>query len=180
MSIILDIILVAILAASIYRGYKTGIINVGYKIVATIASILLAIILCSAITHLVIAHTDIDEKIEETIIANNTMAEIVAKPISEKIVGIAVIILLYLIARIIFTIIKTFTNIIAKIPIIKQCNEIAGLIYGLLIGLLIIYGILAITFFIISMSGNTSIKTIIENTFITKLFYDNNMILNLL
>lgn len=180
MSIMLDIILVTILAASIYRGYKTGIINVGYKILATIASILLAIILYIPITHLIIAHTEIDEKITEVIIANNTMVEVVAKPISEKIVGIAVIILLYLLARIILTILKTFTDIIAKIPIIKQCNEIAGLAYGLLIGLLIIYGILAVTFFVISMNGNTSINTVIENTFITKFFYNNNMILYLL
>lgn len=112
--------------------------------------------------------------------AKDSIIESAAKPISRNIVAIAVMIILFLLTRIILAILKIFTDILTNIPIIKQCNELAGLIYGLLIGLVIVYVLLAITFFIISLTGDTTINTIVEQTYITKFFYNNNIILKLL
>ena len=73
---------------------------------------------------------------------NKAVVETTAKPIAVNIVGIGVIIILFLGSRIIFFIIKSFTDIITRIPVIKQLNEVAGIAYGLLIGLIIIYVIM--------------------------------------
>ena len=89
-------------------------------------------------------------------------------------------ILLFINIKIVLTIIKTFTDIITKLPVIKQFNEITGLIYGTLIWLVLIYALLAICFFVVSISGNTTINTAIDATYITKFFYNNNLILKLL
>ena len=210
MSIIIDIVLIIIIAGSTYRGYKRGIIDVGYKLFAIIVSILVALILYSPITSLIIKNTEIDERIEEVITRNeiiknkeedkssgidsyiqnysknivnetqNLIVKDVARPISHNVVGVGVIFVLFIITKIILALLKTFTDIISNIPIIKQCNEFVGLIYGILVGLLIIYGLLAITFLVLSLSGDIEINTIIENTYVTKFFYNNNVILKLL
>lgn len=218
MSIVIDIIVLLILVGSVYRGYKKGIVDIGFKLVAFIVALLISIILYSPITNIIIENTDIDEKIEKIIIENgntkdsnespeenntevddsgidtyiknysqniaqnakSSLVETAAKPIAKNVIGIGVLILLFLSTRIVLTIIKTFTDIITKLPVIKQFNEITGLIYGMLIGLVIIYALLAICFFIVSVSGNTTISTEIGATYITKYFYNNNLILKLL
>lgn len=221
MSIIIDIVVALILICSIYGGYKKGIVNVGFKLIVLIASILISLLLYRPITDLIINNTDIDERIESIIIekgiisnkddesnnqnnnenssessimekyiqkyttdlakeANKAVVETTAKSIAINIVGIGVIIILFLSSRIIFTIIKAFTDIITNIPVIKQLNEVAGIIYGLLIGLIIIYVVLAIAFFALPISGNAEISSIIEKTTITKFFYENNILLNLM
>ena len=206
MYIIVDIIVILILIGSVYRGYKKGIVDVGFKIVAFIISLLVAILLYSPITEVIVNNTQIDEKIEEVIIKNataskesdeeqnsdtennletyitkysknivkdtkNSMVESAAKPLAKNIIGISVIIVLFLCSRIILIILKTFTNILTKLPIIKQLNEVGGIVYGLLAGLIVIYLLLAIVYFVTLISGNTTIIEIIDNTYITKLLY---------
>ncbi len=186
MSIIIDIIVVAILVCSVYRGYKKGIIDVGFKIIAIIVSLLISIILYSPITNLIINNTEIDEKIEEVIIKNgivdeysndivretkNSMVEMASKPLAKNIVGLSVIIVLFLSSRIILIILKTFTNVLSKLPVIKQLNEAGGIVYGVLAGLIVIYILLAIIYFITTISGNVTINEMIDKTYITKLLY---------
>lgn len=206
MSIVIDIIVIAILICSVYRGYKKGIIDVGFKIIAIIISLLIAIILYRPITNLIVNNTDIDEKIEEVIIKNgiisdeidnkqnnenennieqyikkyskdvvketkNSVIEIASKPLAKNIIGISIIIVLFLGSRIILMILKTFTNVLSKLPVIKQLNEFGGIIYGVLAGLIVIYLLLAIVYFIEIISGNIAISEMIEKTFITKILY---------
>lgn len=213
MSIVIDIIIVLIIILSAYGGYKKGIVDVGFKLIAFIISLLIAIILYSPITNLIIDNTEIDENIEQIIKENgirneennnsanissgidayvqnyskglvknaqNTLIETAANPIARNVIGIGVMIILFLGSRIILSILKTFTNIITKIPILKQCNELAGLAYGILKGLLIIYVILAISFFVLSLSGDTTVNSAIQETYLTRFFYNNNIILKVL
>ena len=213
MGIFVDITLVLIIVCSVYRGYKKGIVDIGFKLIAFIVSLMISLFLYSPITNLIIENTDIDEKIEETIVnkgimskkdnndeskekdidfyiknytndaideAKNSLVETVSKPIAKNVIGIAVIIILFIGSRIILIVLKTFTDIVSKLPIIRQFNEFAGLIYGLVTGLILIYTILAMAFFIISVSGNTTIKTAIDTSYVTKYLYDNNIILKFL
>ena len=210
MSIILDVIIVLIFLACVYTGYKKGIINVGFNLFAFIIALLVAIIFYNPITNIIVNNTGIDESIEKIIIENgvkekteedketgidsfvqnyakdmaqgtqNAIVENAARPIAIKVIGIAVMILLFIIARIALIILKVFTNLLAKLPILKQCNEIVGLIYGILKGLIIVYAILAIVFFVSTISGNAALNTMVEHSYITKVFYNHNLILDLL
>ena len=210
MEIVFDIVIVLILLFSIFLGYKKGLVNVGFNLFAIIISIAVTLIFYSPITNVVINNTQIDENIEKVIIDNgtkeveqntenstvtsyiqnyaeglaqnaqNTAVQTAAHSIAINAVGIGVMILLFIVTRLALSILKIATNIITKIPIIKQCNEIAGIAYGILRGLIIVYVILAITFFVSFLSGDSTINTIIENTYVTKLFYNNNIILKLL
>lgn len=166
MSIWIDIFAIVILCASVYRGYKKGIVGVAFKLVAFVASILVALILYRPATEYIINNTEIDERIEKIITnkdkdssseelqnkedeqdyskelvekSKEVIAKNAAKPLAENIIGIGVIIVLFVGSRIVLFIVKMILDLFTNIPIIKQLNQMAGLVYGLVIGLAIIY-----------------------------------------
>ena len=82
--------------------------------------------------------------------------------------------------RLVLILLTFITDLITELPIIKQFNDIGGILYGVIKALLIIYIILAIAFFIIYVTGNITISEAISNSYITKFFYNNNIILNII
>ena len=110
----------------------------------------------------------------------NNLVESVAEPIAYNVVSIGVGIVLFVVARIALILLNFITDTLAELPIIKQCNEIGGIVYGFLKGLLIIYILLAILFFIISINNNITLNEAIDSSFITKILYAHNLILNII
>ena len=210
MGIILDIILLSIFSLCVFIGYKKGLVKVIFGLIAIIVSLILTIILYRPITNAVIENTQMDENISSVIeeklsfedeennkgenanqflnkYINDTKqsleSEIVkssAEIISENVIGIVVWIALFITIRIIVSIIGILTNTLTELPIIKQFNEAGGALYGVLEGLLIIYIILAVTFFIVTANNNIQIINIIDSSIITKFLYGNNLILKIL
>ena len=62
---------------------------------------------------------------------------------------------------------------------LKQFNELGGALYGAITGLIAIYVILAIVFFVVSINGFEYINEAIDMSIITKYLYGNNIILNI-
>ena len=212
MGIILDVIIVAIFALNIFICYKKGLVKLAVGLIAMLASIILAVVLYRPISNLIINKTQIDEKIESTIIenfsaetkdgeevryvgvidylekyiddaVNKTQNEIVyetAGTLAVKIVNIIVVIVIFLIARVVLILLTFISDIITSLPIIKQFNEVGGVLYGIVKALLVIYVILAIVFLIVFVTGNINISEVIESSFITKFFYNHNLLLTIL
>ena len=123
----------------------------------------------------------IEKYVDDTV--NKTKNEIVteaAGTIAVKVINVGVIILIFIVARLILIVLTFITDLITELPIIKQFNDIGGVLYGIVKALLIIYVILAIAFFIIYVTGNTTISEAISNSYITKFFYNNNILLNII
>lgn len=113
---------------------------------------------------------------------NNTKDEIVAnvaKDLSRNIVNICVMIGLFIITRIALIFAKVLLEAVAELPIVKQFNEAGGIIYGILRGILLVYLILAIISLILPIIDKTTVLEAINNTILTKLLYNNNLILML-
>ena len=110
--------------------------------------------------------------------AKSKAIEVVAKNVSTKCIEIITALILFVITRIILIVLKFLTETLANLPIVKQCNEIGGLLYGVIKGLLIIYVILTIMFFIISLKPEGMTANLIETSYITKFLYNNNIIVN--
>lgn len=207
MGIILDIVVIGIIIISTFIGYKRGLINVIFNLCAFLIALIITIFLYTPITNFVIENTEFDEKIENAIIENgvttkdenstegsfldkyisqsitNTKNDIVQSSstiIAEKIIGILVAIILFIVVRIILIFAKALINGIASLPIIKQLNEVGGLVYGILMGLIIVYVILAVLFFVISVNNTGTIANAINTSCITKILYSNNIILNII
>ena len=104
----------------------------------------------------------------------------VAGVVSEKVVAIGVAIVLFIVVRIALILLKFLANMIAEIPIIKQCNEVGGIIYGVVTGLFIIYVLLAVLFFVMSVNNSGTVAEMINTSIISKFLYTHNLILNIL
>ena len=89
-------------------------------------------------------------------------------------------IVLFIVTRILLVFVRFITDAIASLPVIKQFNKLGGALYGLLKGLFIIYVILAIMFFIISLNGGNNLFNMIDKSIIGKMMYANNIILKVL
>src|SRR5699024_854981 len=83
----------------------------------------------------------IDEQIDE---AKGKTLDVVSIEISELCIKGIVFISLFIIARIVLIFVKAIANLIAKLPILSQFNKLGGIIFGLLKGFVITYGLLAI------------------------------------
>lgn len=126
---------------------------------------------------------DIQKYIENTVQgvaddAKEKATETVAETIAIKVVEIITCIILFILTRIILILLKFVTETIANLPLIKQFNEIGGLVYGVVKGLIIIYILLTILFLVVSINGNGAIANSIEESNITKFLYNNNIIIN--
>lgn len=114
---------------------------------------------------------------------NKTQNEIVyetAGTMAVKIINIGALIGIFLIARVALFVLTFVADAITSLPIIKQLNEVGGILYGLVKSLLIIYVVLAVVFFILSVTANATISDAITSSYITKFFYEHNILLNIL
>ncbi len=214
MSIIIDIVIVAIIALCIFFGYKRGLTGSLLKILSFVLAIVIAFILFKPVSNLVINHTNWDDSLKESIkgfitektttpesesdlpqvivdYIDETMAESVneakevaientAQSVTNLIINAGVWIAVFIIARILLIFIKFITALIAKLPVIKQCDKLGGIIYGILEAFIILYVLLAIISFIAPTLNNTEFIEAINKSFIGNMLYNNNLLLKIL
>ncbi len=190
---IADIIIIAILALSIFIGYRKGLIELSVNLCAVIIAIIATLILYRPITNIVVNTTNLDETIENTIVENLTVAgqneenniqnkiqnEILpttAREISMSIIRTGVMLILYIAIRIALRFVTALANLVAKLPVLDQFNKIGGIIFGTIRGIAIIYIILLIISFIGQVNSSNTIHKEIENSTIAKEMYKHNII----
>lgn len=195
--IIIDILIVAFLALSVFLGYKKGFVSLAIKLCAFLIAILITFVLYRPLGNLIINTTSIDESIEDSIYnkvtetmqkdssgeltndliesAKQGMLEQSARELAINIVYAGTAIVLFIIVRIILIFVNALANLIAKIPLIKQANELGGAIYGLLRGIVIIYLVLLIIYFVGEFYPNNIATQSINETTLTKVMYENNL-----
>lgn len=83
MGIIFDIIIIAIMALSIYLGYRKGLVKIAVKLCAFLIAIIVSLLFYKPVSNIIIENTELDEKIENTIIENGTK-ELEEKDIEEQ------------------------------------------------------------------------------------------------
>lgn len=213
MTIIVDLVILAIIIICVIMGYIKGLTGVLIKIISFILSIIIAFILFIPVSNLVINKTQIDEtiaqsvrgvilgnsdsqKVEENMpstiteyiqgqaenvadSAKESVADATAVGVSETIVKVAVWIILFIVARILLILLKFVTSLIAKLPVIKQCDKIGGVVYGLLEGLVIVYILLAIISLVSPMMNGT-LANMIDNSYLGSAMYNNNILLKII
>lgn len=197
MGIIIDIILVAVVALSAFLGYKKGLVELGARLFAGIIAIILTLIVYKPIANVVISNSNIDERIENIIIektneivdkntptsdnkyiqdttesvANQIKGEISkeqANSISKNVIYAGSIIIIFILIKIILTIVIKLLDTVAELPILKQFNEVGGLAYGLIRGLLIITIFITIIGIFININPESSLNDRVDETYLTK------------
>lgn len=192
---VVDIIIIAILALSIFLGYKKGLVELGIKAAAVIIALVATIILYRPISNFIIDKTKLDENfqqiimeksekiIEENVVQNEITDEIqnqilpdTAHELSLNIIRAGVIFVLYIAIKIALRFVTALANLIAKLPILDQFNKLGGIIYGAIRGLLIIYVALLIIQFVSEVNPGNVVNEEIDKSFIGKEMYERNVI----
>lgn len=206
MEIVVDIIIVAILALCIIYGYKKGLIKVATKLLATIIAIVVTLILYIPISNLIINATSIDESIQNVIYesvskniktengdnanenylqtiqgqlvedAKNNILPETSRRLAINVVHIGVMIVLFVALKIGISLIKVLADKISKLPIIKQFDKAGGVVYGILIGFVIIFVSLTIIKIVAEINQDNPVSKSVEKSFIGGILYNNNVV----
>ena len=188
MGIIIDIVLIAIVLLSAFLGYKKGLVKLGAKLFAGLIAIILTIIIYRPVAGIVIKNTNIDEKIKNTIIENtssiidektqvnndvtnqieNNILPRQAENISKNVVYAITAVVLFIVVKIILSIVISLIDSIANLPLLKQFNEVGGIAYGIVRGLLIAGILIVLMGAYAKMKPESGLSNEIENTYITK------------
>ena len=202
MGIVIDIILVLIVAFSAFLGYKKGLVELGAKFFAGIIAIVITLIIYKPVGNIVIKNTSIDEKIENTILekttnvidenskisdnkyiqdaSDNAVSQVKEEVIPEQarniavnVVYVATALILFIVSKIVLSIVISLANAVASLPILKQFNEIGGLLYGLVRGAIISLVLILVIGTIAKLNPNGSLSKNVESTYLLKEVYDN-------
>jgi len=194
-----DLILIAIIALSTFIGYKKGLIKVAFGLVSFVLAIVISVVLYKPVSNFIIDYTPLDDIIEQTIeerlnssdtnkqekeniISNyysnikNSSTAIISDGISKSIINVGCMIIVFIISKIILLFFKFLGDLISKLPLIKQVNSAGGFLYGLLKGFIIIYLLLALIAIISPIVDINNIVNMINNSIITNIMYNNNII----
>ena len=196
MSIVVDFIIVAIILLSTFLAYRKGLITLAIQLVAVVIAIILTLLLYKPVSNVIINVTGIDETIQNAILeeANDIMTngeeganQVVetiqsnmlpetARTLSINIIEGAVILILYILIRIALKFVTVLANLVSKLPILNQLNQLGGIIYGILRGLLIVY----ILLLLVNLSGEiepqNQVYTAVEGSYIGKMMNENNIL----
>ena len=196
MSIVVDFIIVAIILLSTFLAYRKGLITLAIQFVAVIIAIILTLLLYKPVSNVIINVTGIDEAIQNAIleeandimtndeeganqvvesIQNNMLPE-TARTISINIIEGAVILILYIVIRIILKFVTALANLVSKLPILNQLNQLGGIIYGILRGLLIVYIILLLVNLSGEIEPQNQVYTAVEGSYVGKMMNENNIL----
>ncbi len=192
MGIIIDVILVAIILLSAFLGYKKGLVKLGAKLFAGIIAIIVTIIIYKPVSEMIIKNTSIDEKVRDTIIQNatnimeenkqlpdaitnqvqNNILPEQAENIAKNLVYAVTAVVLFLTVKIILSIVISLMDFVANLPLLKQFNEIGGIVYGLVRGVLIVCICVILMGVYSKINPESSLNKEIQNTYITKMIYN--------
>lgn len=205
MFILVDLIVVGIIALFTFLGYKQGLVKAAIKILSFFIAIIVALLLYKPISNVIVNNTQIDENITNTIMekitpegiastdqvemtdnlaiklvgeATSTIEEI-SNAFAIKLIEVCVLLILYIVIKIALRFILALTDIITKLPLIKQINKLGGTIYGVVKGVIMVYVILGVIYLIAPIM-NKNVSSAINNSFITKNLYNNNIILKII
>ncbi len=199
MGIIIDFIIITIVGVSTFLAYKKGLVKLAIGLCSFVIATVATFVLYQPISNLVINSTGIDEAIENSIFekandimqenkkeekltsqmietAKNEMLPETARTLAINIVRGGVIIILFITIKISIRFISAIADSIAKLPIINQVNKTGGIIYGLLRGILILYVAFLIICIPEKINPNNKISENINQSFIAKAMYQNNIL----
>lgn len=150
MSIIIDLIIIVIIALFTFIGYKQGLVKAAIKILSFFIAIIVALTIYKPISGIIIKNTSIDDNIKNAIVEKmgaqnseenqevkiednltskivgevNTTVNEVATAFSIKLIETVTLLLIFILIKIALKFVTILTDLITKLPLIKQINKL--------------------------------------------------------
>ena len=124
-------------------------------------------------------HKIIAKKSSEFQNAQKNFTEVLTEQIIDSVLGIIALILLYIAIRLFLFVLFKILSLIFELPLLKSLNKIAGAAIGVVNALFAVYLITAVLGLFLSGDVALTVQEAISKTYITKYFYENNLLLNI-
>ena len=203
---IIDLILVALILFSAYRGYKKGLISILISLLALILSIVLGFTLKDSLANYLYENTKVGTTIEqnaqsiitqnidgrteslslfEEILSNQEIQnsyEVIQLPKVVTMFSLKIISFVLILAGvyIICLILQLVLNLFFKLPVINSINKLGGAVINTLQTLLKVWIVLAIIYFMMPIQKTNDLSDLINNSFVTKGLYENNFFVSII
>lgn len=201
---VLDLILIALIVLGAISGHKKGLVGVVVGFASLILSIILAFAFQSVVSdalydsglgkkvkdvaqenmqNMLDDGESIDNSFYGSIISSVTTEDEISKAaetVSRFVMKGLSFIVIFLIVRLICYILQMILNIVFNLPILSSINSMGGTAVGVLSILIKVWIILAIISFISPLPLFEGINAYIDNTFLVKLLYNNNLLVTII
>ena len=210
MSVVIDIIFVALVVLSGFIGFKKGLVGILMSVVSLVIAIIAALILQTPLTNYLkqsavgttleekisnIVQDEVDNKTEEvensqekSFVENfvdvdkiqEDMSTSVAQNITNIILKAVSFVGIFILVFIICYMLTMILNIFFDLPILNVVNDIGGVVANILKTIFKFWVAFSIIYFVSFIPFVSKLQDSIEETKITKIVYDNNVIVNVL
>ena len=207
---VVDLIILAIIVLFTFLGYKRGLVKLAFGLCTFFIAIILAFLFYKPVANLIIEKTEFDDTIESTIkqkilpegvsedeeidmsnlsqslpsvIVKNSSNTIksLSQSISRTLIEILCLLGIFIVAKLVLKLVTVLADLIAKLPILKQFNELGGTIYGVIEGFFIVFSILAVISLVAPLiDGSNELLTNINGSILGSFLYNNNILLKFL
>ena len=109
-----------------------------------------------------------------------SIADYISKELANMIVNTISFIILYVLISIAIRIIISVADVIAKLPLVKEVNKLAGVAVGLAEGLIVVWIFFIVVTALTSTEFGQIVMEQVKNNHILSFIYDNNLLLKLL
>jgi len=125
-------------------------------------------------------YTDIIEDGKEEIeTAKQDLIEKAAYSITDSLINVLSVLLLYIIIRIALFFVFKLLGAVFKLPALKTLNGLLGAVCGALNALFIVYILCAVLVFFVAEENSKELFDVVDNSVVTDYFYENNLILEM-
>lgn len=160
--IVLDLIVIAFIAMSAWIFKKKGLIMALFSLVAFVVSFVAGALLRPIVFDLLISSGMLSLDTEP-------MKLLIANIVIYFSVSVIVMVVLFIVGRVL--------NIFSMLPIIGKLNSVAGMFFGIFIGI----AICSVLFSMLSMADSwvdtSRIVKIVHESYLSEKFYENNLFL---
>lgn len=129
----------------------------------------------TGIPAILIPEMDLSSSIESTVSA---AADNIVESASNSVIRAVVGVMLFIGIRVIMGAVYRILRAVSRLPVIKGVNRLIGGLLGLINYMFVVYAVLAVISLIVVKDGAG--QSIIEQTYLAKYFYNNNILLNLI
>ena len=109
--------------------------------------------------------------------AVDSVASKIAETVADAAVSMLSMLLLFIGIRLVLFLITWIAQKIVQLPVIGWGDSLLGALFGLLRGFLLIYLVLAIAFFVVTLSPTGIVSQSIKQSSVAKVMYHNNVLL---
>lgn len=138
-----------------------------------------SLMICEALSLPAFLSASIEENLKQMSQIKNNVMEVITDSITLLILRLLSLLLLFVAVKIFVLIALKILESLFELPGLKTINRSLGALLGVFNALLAVYIICGLITLLIPTDKLSTIKTVIDSTYIVKYFYDNNLLLSL-